>query len=517
MRHLKLLFLALLLWGCGGDNQQAQSAEELYDVVILGGRVIDPETETDAVRNVGIIGNTIAAITEQTIRGQKTITAEGLVVAPGFIDLHSHGQSVAADRMQAFDGVTTALELESGILPIADWYQIQADIPRVLNYGASAAWTFARISEMEDLEMEADLLWFQKAFDFSKWVKDPADPDQIERIVARVEQGIKDGSIGIGINAGYAPGGGYKELLAIHTLAASYGVPTFTHISGDYPNDPNSAAENIGKIISFSASTGSQAHVCHLNSSSLKDVETTAAMLSAARDRGLPVTTEAYTYGASSTTIGAALFTEEAIEKKNIQFAQIELNGVALNEQTFTETRTNNPGAIIVFRFLDMPAEADILDRSVLFSGGAIASDAMPWVDKNSGGPVEDAQWPLDENAFAHPRSAGTYTRLLAHWVRERNALSLSEAIRKSSLIPAQILDQSVPQMKLKGRIQEGMDADIIVFDFDTVQDKATFTEPNQPAEGMRYVLVNGTAVIENGELVVDAHPGRAIRREITP
>jgi len=515
MRNILPILFFFLISSCDNENTSPPPDQAEYDIVILDGRVIDPETQLDAIRNVGIINGKITILTDQEIRGQKTIAAKGLVVAPGFIDLHAHGQTIAADRMQVFDGVTTALELESGILPIDDWYRVQSDIPRVLNYGASAAWTFARISEMEDLEMEADLLWFQKAFALNNWVKNPAGPEQIDRIVARVEQGVKDGSIGIGINAGYAPGGGYKELLAIHALAAKYGVPTFTHISSDYPNDPNSAAENIGKIISYSAAVGSQVHICHLNSSSLKDIETTAAMVKGARERGLPISVEAYTYGASSTTIGAALFDKEAFEKKNIQFSQIELNGVPLDERTFTETRKNNPGAIIVFRFLDMPTEAAILDQSVMFAGGAIASDAMPWVDKNTGAPVHDTQWPLDENAFAHPRSAGTYTRLLSHWVRERNALTLSEAIRKSSLIPAQILEQSVPQMKSKGRIQEGMDADIIVFDARTVQDKATFTEPNQPAEGMEYVLVNGTPVIEKGKLVVDAHPGQAIRRDI--
>jgi len=127
--------------------------------------------------------------------------------------------------------------------------------------------------------------------------------------------------------------------------------------------------------------------------------------------------------------------------------------------------------------------------------------------------PVDENAWPISQNAFAHPRSAGTYTRLLAHWVRERKALSLSEAIAKSSLYPAQILENSVHQMKKKGRIQEGMDADIIIFNPDLVQDKATFTEPAQPAVGMKYVLVNGEVVIYNGELDTNARPGKAIRR----
>jgi len=506
-RLLVLVTITLLLQTCTKSIN--------YDTVIVGGRVIDPETKLDAIRNLGIIDGKIAAVTDEDLRGGKTINAEGLVIAPGFIDLHSHGQTVIADRMQAFDGVTTALELESGILPIADWYNIQKKAGRVLNYGASAAWTFARISEFENLETEADLLWFQKAFSFNRWVNESADPNQIKRIISQIEQGIKEGSLGIGINAGYSPGGGFKELMAIHELAAKYNVPTYTHISGDFPNDPNSAAESVGNIIALSTVTGSQSHFCHINSSSLRDISTTKQMILAAQEKGLPLSAEAYTYGASSTTIGAALFNPIARKEKNISVNQIELNGVPLTEEKFKTTREETPGAVVVFKFLNMPEEEAILDESILFPGGMIASDAMPWVDKTTGAPIDENEWPISPNAFAHPRSAGTYTRLLAQWVREREALSLSEAIAKSSLYPARLLEKSVPQMKNKGRIQKGMDADIIIFNPDLVQDKATFTSPAQPSEGMHYVLVNGKLVINQGALDTNAHPGKAIRRAI--
>ncbi|WP_217998232.1 amidohydrolase family protein [Flavihumibacter petaseus] len=484
-----------------------------YDLVIIGGTVIDPETKLNAIQNIGIDSGVISVITNEKIEGKKTINATGLIVAPGFIDLHSHGQSLIADRMQAFDGVTTALELESGVLPIGEWYQFQEKQGRVLNYGAAAAWTFARISEMEGIPMRADLLWFQQAFSLKHWVYDPANDSQTVAIAKRIEQGIQEGSLGIGVNAGYAPGGGYKELLAVHELAARYKVPVFTHVTGDYPDDPNSAAESIGQIISYAAATGSQEHICHLNSTSRKDIATTRKLILGAQARGLPISTEAYTYGASSTTIGAALFNEEGIKRKGIRYSQIELNGIPLNDQTFHQYRKETPGAVIVFKFFDLPREHDLLDQSVLFPGGAIASDGMPWLDKATGMPVDDHQWPLSEKAFAHPRGAGTYTRLLAQWVRERHALTISEAIAKSSLIPAQILERSVPAMKRKGRLQLGMDADIILFDPATVQDNATFTNPTLPASGMMYVLVNGKLVIENGVLNPDARPGKPVRR----
>ncbi len=493
---------------------KAIASEIQYDLVILNGQVIDPETQLDAIRNIGIIGDKIAAVTKQNITGKSSIDAKGLVVAPGFIDMHAHGQTKTADRMQAFDGVTTTLELESGILPISDWYRTQAEVGRLLNYGAAAAWTFARISELEGIQAEADLLWFQKAFALNKWTNDPATQEQIGRIVAHIEQGIKEGSLGIGINAGYAPGGGFKELLAVHALAAKYNVPTFTHIGGDFPDDPGSAAECVGQIIAFSASTGSQNHICHLNSSSLRDIQTTRDMILNAQKNGLAITTESYTYGASSTTIGSALFNAEGIKRKHISYKDITLNGTALDERSFTKIRKEAPGSVIVFNFLNMPKDEPLLDESVLFPGGAIASDAMPWVDTDTGLPVDDNVWPLGKTAFAHPRSAGTYGRLLAHWVRERKVLSLSEAVRKSSLIPAQILQNAVPQMRKKGRIQAGMDADIIVFDADAVREQATFTQPYLPTVGMRYVLVNGQVLIDDGELDPQLASGKAIRRK---
>lgn len=514
--YVLLVLIFFNLTSCNTDVKEKNKTEQNYDTVILNGRVIDPETNLDALRNIGINEGKIIIVTSEKITGNQTIDAENLVIAPGFIDLHGHGQSLAADRMQAFDGVTTTLELESGILPISDWYETQSEIPRVLNYGASAAWTFARISEFEGLEMKADLRWFQSAFALKDWVNEPAGPKQVENIVGRIQKGIEEGSIGIGVNNGYAPGGGYKELLAIHELAAKYNVPVFTHISGNFPNDPKSAAESVGHIISYASALGSQEHICHLNSSSQKDVSTTTKLITGAQEKGLNITTEAYTYGASSTTIGSALFSEEARAKKNIEYSQIELNGQPLDKHRFNEIRKNAPGTVIVFKFLNIPEEEEILDQSILFPGGAIASDAMPWINKKTGVPMaeSDTTWPLEDDMFAHPRSAGTYTRLLSHYVRDRKVLSLSNAIKKASLIPAQILEKSVEQMKYKGRIQTGMDADIIVFDPYTVADKATFTEPNQTAEGMKYVFVNGSLVIEKGELNTDIFPGKPIRRK---
>ena len=177
-----------------------------FDLVLAGGRVVDPETGLDAVRNVGIKGARIAAIAEGPLEGAETLDAAGMIVAPGFIDLHAHGQQLPAAWVQAFDGVTTALELESGLLPISRYYDLTAAEGRPVNYGASVAWTYARIAEKEGIEPDGTLEWFQQAFSFTNWQNTLATPEELERIIDRVEAGLRDGGIGIGINAGYAPG-----------------------------------------------------------------------------------------------------------------------------------------------------------------------------------------------------------------------------------------------------------------------------------------------------------------------
>ena len=298
--------------------------------------------------------------------------------------------------------------------------------------------------------------------------------------------------------------------------AAKYQVATFTHIAASNPNDPQSSAEGVGQVIALAAVTGDHSHICHLNSSSQKQITITAEMIRKAQLNGIRLTTEAYTYGAASTVIGSAGFSPEAMHAKGILPGDFEYNGSRLDEAGYTKLRTEKPGAVVVWHFLNLESDQSFLDEAILFPGGAIASDALPWIDKNTSQIISEDVWPLPASAFAHPRSAGTFTRLLAQWVRDRRVLSLTEAVRKSSLIPAQILQFSVPQMKKKGRLQPGMDADIVVFDLSAVRDNSNFNQPNQVASGMKYVLVNGVAVIFNGELIREALPGKPIRRSQT-
>lgn len=492
-----------------------------FDLVISGGRVIDPETGLDAIGNVGIKDDRIAAVSEQPLKGARVLEAAGHVVAPGFIDLHAHGQQLPAAWMQAYDGVTTALELESGLLPVGKAYENIAREGRPINYGLGAAWTYARVMVLQPDAGEPDgtLRYFLKAFSKSGWQNAIPNPEQLDGIIDNVEQGLKEGALGISINAGYAPGMGRKEYYRLAELAAKHKVATYTHDRYMSVLEPRSSFEALGEQIGLAAITGAHMHVCHINSVAGRDLKAATDLVKEAQAKGIPVSVESYTYGAFSTAIGAEFLRgPDWLERFGVEkYSAMELRGQPLTQEKIEELQKTQPGEVVVFHFLreDLnPEDMKILDLAVLYPGGAIASDGMPWMNAK-GDILEDDVWPIPDNYFAHPRSAGCFSRFFAKWVRERKAISLPDALRKCSLIPAQILEESVPQMKKKGRVQVGCDADTVVFDPKIIEDKATMVEPAQTSVGFRHVVVNGTPIIDDGERIGDARPGRAVRRPV--
>lgn len=513
------LISSLAIWLCLATVAAAAD----YDLVILNGRVMDPETQLDAVRNVGIKDGSIAVITKRKIKGDKTIDATGHVVAPGFIDIHAHGQNIGDYRMQAMQGVTTMLELESGVLPISDWYEAQSKKKLPLNYGAAAGWTYARISVFGGTSPKATADYFQAAQSQSDWKMNVATPEQQEDILKLVKEGLDDGGLGIGINAGYAPGYGTKEYHALAELAADRGVATYTHVRYASNMEPKSSFEAVQELIANAAITGAHMHLCHINSTALKDATAIGKMVDDAIKRDINITVGAYPWGAASTVVGAAMFSGEGWRERMGSTAEnFQLGTKRMTEEQLADYQKNKPGTFITWHFLDEsnPEDLKILDLSVLNPNVLIESDEMFWMLMDKHGQVtnyDGEQWPLPKEAFSHPRSNGTFAKVLRSYVRERKLMSMQEALRKMSLMPAQTLEEFVPQMKKKGRLQKGMDADIVVFDPETISDVGTYEKPNQPAVGVQTLLVNGQIVINESELVKTAAAGRPIRRSTKP
>ncbi len=281
-----------------------------YDLVIRGGRIMDPESGRDEICDVAARDGRIVAIAPALGAGTREFAAAGLVVAPGFIDLHAHGQSMPADRMQAFDGVTTSLELELGSLPVAAWYEQQAADGRVINYGTSVAWVLARIAAMTGTEPEPSIGFMGRMMKDKRWIDDVASDSEVAAILRRVRTGLEQGGIGVGIPNAYAPESGVKEMSEICSLAAAFEVPTYTHIAFMSNVDPQSSIEAYTRLIGYAGSTGAHMHICHFNSTSLEDVERAAALVRTARRQGLKITVEAYPYGTGSTVLGAVFFSD---------------------------------------------------------------------------------------------------------------------------------------------------------------------------------------------------------------
>jgi len=470
----------LILWWLLALASSAVLAQQ-YDLVIEGGRVLDPETGLDATRNIGIMGGKIARISADPLRAKRVISAKGLVVAPGFIDLHQHGQDLDSGQVKALDGVTTALEMEIGVPDVAKFLK-HKEGHSLINYGTTASHPAARALAFGTTVPEGGIV--PKA---GLATDQPASPDQIQRITERLKQELAAGGLGIGMGIQYTPGATRLEVIRMFRLAAEKRVPVFTHVRSVGRVEPGSSIEAISEVIGAAAVTGASLHIVHLNSSCLKDSVECLAMVAGARTRGLDITTEAYPYTAGMTDLTSALFNPGWQEKLGIDYSALQLpdTGERLTKARFDELHASaQPHMVVIHSNTQEMVDAVIPNPLVM-----IASDGLK----------------------GHPRNAGTYSRILGQYVREMRSLTLMDAIRKMTLMPAQVLEKSTPAAHAKGRLQEGADADIVVFDPQTIADRATYQSPMEPSVGVRYLVVGGTLLVDQSKLVPDVFPGRAL------
>jgi len=485
------------------------------EIVLRGGRVIDPESGFDAVADVAIAAGRVAEVGTGRPAGTAEVDAAGLVVTAGFVDLHSHVNDLAGLRLQALDGVTTALELEAGASPVADAYETVAAHGRPVNYGFAASWAQARMTEVGGLPSGGSLAAVLGRLGNPAWQR-PATPAQVDALLSRLAGDLADGALGIGVLLGYAPAVDPAEYLRVSQLAAQAGVATFTHARDLIEMVPGAVVDGAEEIVRAAGETGAHMHYCHVNSTSQRHIDRVLGLVARAQAAGARISTEAYPYGSGMTAIGAAFLAPERLGERGLlprSLTYAPTGERVASEARLRELRDADPGGLAIIELLneDEPADRALLMRSLTFSGAVVASDAMPltW-----NGPADPLAWPPGANAMTHPRTAGTFCRAVRLLTGGTRPLSLSDALGRCSLEPARLLESSVPAMRRKGRVRAGADADLVVFDPGTLTDRATYARSTMPSAGIRHVLVNGAFVVRDGAIVPEARPGRPVRAE---
>src|SRR5450432_216854 len=462
-----------------------------YDIVLTGGRVIDPETKLDAIKNVGIINNRIAQISSEPLKGKEIIDVTGLVVAPGFIDLHVHGRGNIEQEYKLHDGVTTMLELEWGIEFLDKWYESRKS-KSLINYGASVCWPFERFKALDKYEKELNELYQitingKSVIDslFNK-IKpsylDSLSPDQVNKMLQNIRNSLAEGGIGIGVPIGYLPEVKQEEVYRVYQLAGELKAPVFTHVR-------EGGITAIQQVIADAVLTGAPLHIVHINSAALGKIYFAIELVQTAKNKGFDITTELYPYTAASTLLQSAIFDDGWQDRMGISYGDLQwvATGERLTKETFESYR--KIGGIVIIHAM----KPEWIKYGVASANTIMASDAMPYAPR------------------AHPRTAGTFSRVLGKYVREDKVIDLNTAIEKMTLLPAKRLEGIAPMMRFKGRIQIGADADITVFNPNTIIDKATFEKGLAFSEGIDYVIVNGVLILKNGKTITSVFPGQPV------
>jgi len=462
-----------------------------YDTVIANGRVMDPESGFDRVANVGISGDRIETVSERPLHGRRTIDATGLVVAPGLIEIHTHGEDSLNYRYRAMDGITTMLDTERGTVDVDQWYADRKG-KTLVNYGISAGHSPARVQVMGGE---------YHGFHFSGPARtDKASPDQIDRIAAIVRRGLARGALGVGLMLFYTPGAAEDEIKRMFEIAAEVpGTACYVHLryTGLGTKDQPGGAAALDEVLNLASQTHAPLHVCHVSTSGLAATPKLLDVIGRAKSQGLDVTTEMYPYTAAMSGINSTWFDPGWQQALGISYDKLQwpATGEFLTETTFRKYQREHPSDEVIIHAIPEAA----FEAAVKSPYTMVVSDGLVF-----------------PNLVAHPRSSGTSARVLGRLVREQHLLTMMEALRKMTLMPAQRLEVRVPEMKNKGRIRAGADADLTIFDPATVNDTAAYGDPARYSKGFRHVLVAGVPVVYNGELQSGVVPGRAVRARIT-
>ena len=482
------------------------SAGESYTLAINHGRVIDPESGLDAVRHIGVVDGKITKISQQPLQADKVIDASRLIVSPGFIDLHTHSPTPLGQYYQAFDGVTTALELEAGFFPQLE-YGEQISSRAMINYGSSAGHIAMRVFEKNGIKM-SDGMGAPKPVGFKGWktalmffftdfnsalsasLTEEANKEELKTLRQMLMTDLDAGALGIGLALDYfSEAIQNAEMQMIFTVAAERHAPVFIHIRRGIDGDPSGLREVIG----LAKEHGTSIHICHITHNAISNLELFLNEISAAREAGVDVTTEVLPYNAGSALISSAVFGRDWQTIFNISYQDVEwaATGERFNKDMWEEYYREHPDGQVIHHYL----KEEWTQRAVQEPGVIIVSDLLPMATR-------------EKKVAPHN---GAFSKTLGRYVREQQLLDLNTAIAKMTLLPARRLENYAPAFRRKGRIQQSMDADITIFDAKIIRDNATYQDPYQEATGIVHVIVNGQAVISDGKLIEGSYPGRRV------
>jgi dihydroorotase len=449
-----------------------------HDLVIAGGRVLDPESRFDAVAWVGIAGGVVRAISSRPLQGRDTIDATGLIVAPGFIDILSYNPDPVGAWNKVADGVTTALAMHGGSANPDAWYARYDRHRPPINYGASFFHAEAR--------NRLGIGRYQRA-----------TPAQVRRLAATAERALRRGALGISISPEYLPGTSIDEMLPLMHLARRYGVPVFFHARYSDMEEPGTNLDGLNEIIGLARETGAAVHIEHLTSTGgTFSMAQSLQLLEEARRSGLDITACAYPYDFWATYLNSARFAPGWQSRFRITYADLQIAGTPERLTAGSFRRYRAAGKLAV-AYAIPEEEVPLALQSPLVM---IGSDAV-----------------LERGFNNHPRASGTFARTLGRYVRARQVLPLMDALAKMTILPARRLERRSEAMRRKGRLSVGADADITIFDYATIIDRATVEHPETPSAGIHYVLVNGEVVMDPRGLRRGTRPGKAIRNQAGP
>ncbi|TJY41723.1 aminoacylase [Cohnella pontilimi] len=458
------------------EQPAAAELEKTYDLVIKGGRVINPETKLDREGlNVAVQGGTIVLVTDQELKGKRVIDASGLVVAPGFIDNLSYDPNPLGVWNKIADGVTSNIAMHGGTSSPEKWYPYYERNKPPVNFGASFFYTQAR-----------------NQFKLSRY--DTANAEQSAKLVAQAEKALNNGALGLSFSLEYVPGVNDREIMPFMKLAYKYNVPVYFHGRYSDMEEPGTNIDTMNELIGYARASGAAVHVDHINSTGgTFSMKQSLDMLEKARAEGLDITSCIYPYDYWGTYLNSARFDIGWQERFRIGYEDLQIAGTneRLTEETFKIYQQQ--GKLAVAYAIPKQDVVDSLKAPFVMIG----SDAI-----------------LEPGFNNHPRASGTFARTIGLYVREQKVISLMDAIDKMSLMPAQRLEKQAPALRKKGRIAKGMDADIVIFDYNKIRDESTVEKPDLFSAGIQYVLVSGQVALDSQGLHKNVRLGKPLKSE---